>query len=69
MDLDQVEETVEAGVETARERAAAMRRGAIGRDPNGGECPSWCQYQPICRLERAVGSDDGGGNGNGGNGS
>ena len=43
MDLDQVEETVEAGVETARERAAAMRRGAIGRDPNGGECPSWCQ--------------------------
>ena len=69
MNLDQVEETVEAGVETARERAAAMRRGAIGRDPNGGECPSWCQYQPICRLERAVGSDDGGGNGNGGNGS
>jgi hypothetical protein len=46
-----------------------MRRGAIGRDPNGGECPSWCQYQPICRLERAVGSDDGGGNANGGNGS
>jgi hypothetical protein len=66
---DQVEETVEAGVEAARERAAAMRHGAIARDPNGGECPSWCSYQPICRLERAVGSDDGGGNGNGGSGS
>ncbi len=67
VDLERVEETVETGVETARERAAAMRRGAIGRDPNGGECPSWCSYQPICRLERAVSSDDG--NGNGGNGS
>ncbi len=65
---ENVAETVETGVETARERAAAMRRGAIGRDPNGGECPSWCSYQPICRLERAVSSDDGG-NGNGGNGS
>jgi len=68
VDLDQAEETVETGVETARERAAAMRRGAIGREPNGGECPTWCSYQPICRLERAVGSDEGG-NGNGGNGS
>ena len=69
VELDLVEEIVETGVETARERAAAMRSGAIARDPNGGECPSWCSYQPICRLERAVGSQEGGDDGNGGNGS
>jgi ATP-dependent helicase/DNAse subunit B len=69
IDPDEVEATVAAGVETARERAAAMRRGEIGRDPNQGQCPTWCQYQPICRLERSVAPDEGPANGNGGNGS
>jgi ATP-dependent helicase/DNAse subunit B len=69
IDLDEVESVVEAGVETARERAAAMRRGSIGRDPNRGECPKWCHYQPICRLERSIAADEGSSNGNGGNGS
>ena len=69
VDLDVVEETVETGVETARERAAAMRDGSIGRDPNGGECPKWCRYQPICRLERSIAPDAGSSDGNGGNGS
>jgi PD-(D/E)XK nuclease superfamily len=69
LDPDEVRATVDAGVETARERAAAMRRGAIGRDPNQGQCPTWCRYQPICRLERSIGPDEGSGNGNGGNGS
>lgn len=67
--FEEVEATIEAGVETARERAAAMRRGSIGRDPNRGECPKWCTYQPICRLERAIAADSGGSDGNGGNGS
>jgi ATP-dependent helicase/DNAse subunit B len=69
LDLVDVEATVLAGVETARERAGAMRRGAIGRDPNRGRCPPFCRYQAICRLERSIGPDDGGGIGNGGNGS
>jgi RecB family exonuclease len=69
VDFDEVEATVEAGVETARERAAAMRRGSIGRDPNRGECPKWCRYQPICRLERSIAADAGASEGNGGNGS
>jgi ATP-dependent helicase/DNAse subunit B len=69
LDPEEVRETVEAGVERARERAAAMRRGEIDRKPNQGKCPKWCTYQPICRLERAVGPDDGIENGDGGNGS
>jgi ATP-dependent helicase/DNAse subunit B len=64
LDPDDVRETVAAGVETAGERAAAMRRGAIDRKPNQGECPKWCTYQPICRLERSLGTGgDEGGNG------
>jgi ATP-dependent helicase/DNAse subunit B len=54
LEPEQVEEIVEAGVERAREKGAAMRGGAIGREPNRGRCPEWCTYQPICRLERAT---------------
>jgi ATP-dependent helicase/DNAse subunit B len=69
LDPDEVRETVEAGVTRARERAAAMRHGEIERKPNQGKCPKWCTYQPICRLERAIGPDEGAGNGDAGNGS
>jgi RecB family exonuclease len=65
LDPEEVRDLVAAGVSTARERAAAMRAGAIGRKPNQGRCPKWCTYQPICRLERALGPEDGGGNGEG----
>jgi ATP-dependent helicase/DNAse subunit B len=54
LEPDEVEAIVEAGTERARDRAAAMRRGEIGREPNRGRCPDWCRYQPICRLERAT---------------
>jgi ATP-dependent helicase/DNAse subunit B len=65
LDQDEVRETVAAGVATARERAEAMRNGAIDRKPNQGQCPKWCTYQPICRLERSIGPESGGGNGEG----
>jgi ATP-dependent helicase/DNAse subunit B len=68
LDPDQVAATVEAGVERAREKAAAMRRGEIGRDPNRGICPDWCRYQAICRLERSIAAEEPT-NGNGGDGS
>ncbi len=29
--------------------------GDIDRDPIGGKCPKYCTFQPICRLERALG--------------
>ncbi|MCD6014873.1 MAG: ATP-dependent nuclease subunit B-like protein [Solirubrobacterales bacterium] len=66
-------EQFDAELERAREQAAgkakAMRAGEIDRDPIGGRCPRYCSFQPICRLERAVGLDDDAyGNGGGGNG-
>jgi len=63
LELDDVEDIVEAGVDRAREQAAAMRRGEIGRDPNRGKCPDWCRYQAICRLERTIGPEEQAANG------
>ncbi len=44
-------------VETARERAAGfadrIRKGDVRHDPKGGDCPTWCDVWPICRVERA----------------
>ena len=46
----------------ARERALAngerMRGGDIRRDPLGGVCSEYCTFQPICRLERALGLEE-----------
>jgi RecB family exonuclease len=46
-----------AQVETARERAAAnaqrIRAGDIQHDPKGGDCPTWCDLWPVCRVPRA----------------
>jgi hypothetical protein len=50
---------------TAIEAAGEMRSGLIGRRPIGGKCPKYCTFQPICRLERALGAV-GDENGNGG---
>jgi RecB family exonuclease/inactivated superfamily I helicase len=66
-------EEFDAELERARDQASgkaeAMRAGEIDRDPIGGRCPRYCTFQPICRLERAVGLEDdayGNGGGNGG---
>jgi len=56
---EDVEATIEAGVERARAKAEAMRRGAIDRAPNRGKCPEWCRYQAICRLERSLAPEEG----------
>jgi len=44
-------------VEGARAVAAAnagrIRAGDVVHDPRGGECPSWCDLWPICRVPRA----------------
>ena len=56
------EERFEGSLEEARERAIAngvrMRGGDIRRDPLGGVCSEYCTFQPICRLERALGLDE-----------
>jgi RecB family exonuclease len=43
---------VEASRETARELAGHIRAGNVRHNPKGGECPSWCDLWPICRVER-----------------
>ena len=44
---------------------AQMRGGLIDRRPIGGQCPKYCTYQSICRLERALGAVGEQKNGNG----
>lgn len=42
----------------AVEQGTRMRDGKIDRDPHERRCPKYCEYQPICRLERALGLED-----------
>jgi hypothetical protein len=47
-----------AQVETARERARTnaerIRAGDVVHDPRwDGQCPSWCDLWPMCRVQRA----------------
>ena len=60
-------EDLDAALQAARERASEngirMLAGDIDRDPLKGKCNRYCEYQPICRLERAVGLEDEGENG------
>ena len=52
---DEFEQALEAAEARAVAAAARMRAGDIDRDPLNGECPKYCTFQPICRLERALG--------------
>lgn len=51
------DETLEAAKERAIEAGRRMRDGKITRDPLDGECPRYCTFQAICRLERALGAE------------
>jgi hypothetical protein len=31
-----------------------MRTGAATRTPRNGKCPQWCEFAPICRMERGA---------------
>ena len=60
-------EDLDAALDAARERAemngVRMLAGEIDRDPLKGKCNKYCEFQPICRLERAVGLEEDGENG------
>jgi len=30
-----------------------IRRGDVAHDPKSGDCPTWCEYWPMCRVRRA----------------
>ncbi len=57
-EADEFEAELERARAQAAEKAAAMRAGLIGREPHGGACPTYCTFQPICRLERAIGLEE-----------
>jgi ATP-dependent helicase/DNAse subunit B len=44
---------VEDARTTARELAGHIRAGDVRHNPKGGECPTWCDLWPMCRVERA----------------
>jgi ATP-dependent helicase/DNAse subunit B len=43
---------VEAARTTARELAGHIRAGDVRHNPKGGECPTWCDLWPMCRVDR-----------------
>lgn len=63
LEHDDFELALDEAEALARDSAADMRAGDIRRHPIGGKCPKYCNFQAICRLERAIGVDE---NGNGG---
>jgi ATP-dependent helicase/nuclease subunit B len=44
---------VESARGTATALAGRIGTGDVRHDPLGGECPSWCDLWPVCRIERA----------------
>ena len=44
---------VEGAKETATQLAERIRGGDVKHDPKGGECPTWCDLWPMCRVRRA----------------
>jgi len=47
------EEAVERARGTAATLVERIRAGDVRRDPQGGDCPHWCDLWRICRKERA----------------
>jgi RecB family exonuclease len=54
-ETDDLEEHLAAALDRAEQGAGEVRAGRIARRPLGGRCPEHCTFQPICRLERALG--------------
>jgi RecB family exonuclease len=44
---------VEGARGTALQLAQRVRAGDVRHDPKGGDCPSWCDVWPMCRVGRA----------------
>jgi RecB family exonuclease len=53
LDEDAFWAQVEGAKETARKLAGRIRGGDVRHDPRWGECPSWCDLWPTCRVRRA----------------
>ena len=55
---DEFDEAIAGARELAIVKGTELRSGAIDRKPLGGKCSKYCTFQPICRLERALGLPD-----------
>ncbi len=58
LDHDEFEKTLDEARKRAREIVDGMRAGRVKRAPRKGECPTWCQLAPICRIERGTAVED-----------
>lgn len=52
------DDALDDALELARANGRRMLAGDIRRDPLGGVCSTYCTFQAICRLERAVGLEE-----------
>ncbi|HET8742932.1 MAG TPA: PD-(D/E)XK nuclease family protein [Gaiella sp.] len=53
LDHEEFEEAVERARETAVGLVERIRAGDVRHDPQGGDCPHWCDLWRVCRKERA----------------
>jgi hypothetical protein len=44
---------VESARGTAATVAERIRKGDVRHDPRDGDCPTWCDLWPMCRVDRA----------------
>lgn len=58
VEAEAFEEAILRARSDAVEFGAQMRAGRIKRNPLENKCPTWCEYQPICRRERALGIEE-----------
>lgn len=54
VDEERFEEIVDQATDRASEIVAAIGAGTIDRKPRDDRCPAWCEFAPICRMERGV---------------
>jgi RecB family exonuclease len=52
LEPDEFDAVVDTARATAVGLAGRIRAGDVKHDPNGGECPHWCDLWRICRKER-----------------
>jgi ATP-dependent helicase/DNAse subunit B len=54
LDDEKFEQVLDEARAKTEEIIASVQSGRVIRDPIGGSCPDWCDFQPICRRERGL---------------
>jgi ATP-dependent helicase/DNAse subunit B len=54
LDDEAFENVLDEAQAKTEEIIAGVQSGRVVRDPIGGSCPDWCDFQPICRRERGL---------------